>query len=91
MTFVETLRRGRFGRFALARREVPGTAPVRPAATPAPSAARPPEDAARLRDWIGVLAMGTGLFMAIVDVQIVTSSLTPTRKAGTAHTAQRMP
>ena len=30
----------------------------------------------RLRDWIGVLAMGTGLFMAIMDVQIVTSSLT---------------
>ncbi|MBV8132523.1 MAG: DHA2 family efflux MFS transporter permease subunit [Alphaproteobacteria bacterium] len=29
-----------------------------------------------LRDWFGVLAMGTGLFMAIMDVQIVTSSLT---------------
>jgi hypothetical protein len=29
-----------------------------------------------LRDWIGVLAMGTGLFMAIMDVQIVTGSLT---------------
>ncbi len=29
-----------------------------------------------LRDWLGVLAMGTGLFMAIMDVQIVTSSLT---------------
>ena len=28
-----------------------------------------------LRDWIGVLAMGVGLFMAIMDVQIVTSSL----------------
>jgi DHA2 family multidrug resistance protein len=28
-----------------------------------------------LRDWLGVLAMGTGLFMAIMDVQIVTSSL----------------
>jgi DHA2 family multidrug resistance protein len=26
-------------------------------------------------DWIGVLAMGIGLFMAIMDVQIVTSSL----------------
>jgi DHA2 family multidrug resistance protein len=76
MSFVETLRRGRLGRFALARREAPGTAPLRPAAAPAPSAARPPEDAARLRDWIGVLAMGTGLFMAIMDVQIVTSSLT---------------
>jgi MFS transporter, DHA2 family, multidrug resistance protein len=29
-----------------------------------------------LREWLGVLAMGTGLFMAIMDVQIVTSSLT---------------
>jgi MFS transporter, DHA2 family, multidrug resistance protein len=76
MTFFETLRRGRLGRIALARREAPGTAPGRPAAAPAPSAATPPEDAARLRDWIGVLAMGTGLFMAIMDVQIVTSSLT---------------
>ena len=30
----------------------------------------------RLRDWIGVLAMVTGQFLAIMDVQIVTSSLT---------------
>ena len=29
-----------------------------------------------LRDWFGVLAMVFGLFMAIMDVQIVTSSLT---------------
>jgi DHA2 family multidrug resistance protein len=29
-----------------------------------------------LRDWLGVLAMVVGLFMAIMDVQIVTSSLT---------------
>src|SRR5438128_4045778 len=29
-----------------------------------------------LRDWLGVLAMVFGLFMAIMDVQIVTSSLT---------------
>ncbi|MFI4947949.1 MAG: DHA2 family efflux MFS transporter permease subunit [Alphaproteobacteria bacterium] len=29
-----------------------------------------------MRDWIGVLAMVTGLVMAIMDVQIVTSSLT---------------
>jgi MFS transporter, DHA2 family, multidrug resistance protein len=28
-----------------------------------------------LRDWLGVLAMVTGLFMAIMDVQIVASSL----------------
>jgi len=29
-----------------------------------------------LRDWFGVIAMSVGLFMAIMDVQIVTSSLT---------------
>ncbi|HVH82279.1 MAG TPA: MFS transporter, partial [Stellaceae bacterium] len=29
-----------------------------------------------LRDWLGVLAMVVGQFMAIMDVQIVTSSLT---------------
>jgi DHA2 family multidrug resistance protein len=29
----------------------------------------------RLRDWFGVLAMVVGLFLAIMDVQIVTSSL----------------
>src|SRR5208337_671168 len=29
-----------------------------------------------LRDWFGVLALVVGLFMAIMDVQIVTSSLT---------------
>jgi DHA2 family multidrug resistance protein len=29
-----------------------------------------------VRDWVGVLAMVFGLFMAIMDVQIVTSSLT---------------
>src|SRR4029078_13564820 len=56
--------------------EAPGTAPGRPAAAPAPSAATPPEDAARLRDWIGVFAMGTGFFIAIMYVPIVTSSLT---------------
>jgi DHA2 family multidrug resistance protein len=50
-------------------------APARPAAT----AAAPPAQAGRppsLRDWFGVLAMSVGLFMAIMDVQIVTSSLT---------------
>ena len=52
-------------------------------ATP-PAPARPPRSRRgtgpmrrrRLRDWIGVLAMVVGLFMAIMDVQIVTSSLT---------------
>jgi MFS transporter, DHA2 family, multidrug resistance protein len=45
----------------------------------APAAAAPsttPEPLPSLRDWIGVLAMSVGLFMAIMDVQIVTSSLT---------------
>ena len=45
-----------------------------PTATPAP--AETPAQVPRLRDWIGILAMVFGLFMAIMDVQIVTSSLT---------------
>ncbi len=52
-------------------------APARP--TPAITAPVGPSGAAgqqTLRDWIGVLAMAVGLFMAIMDVQIVTSSLT---------------
>jgi DHA2 family multidrug resistance protein len=48
-----------------------------PAAAAADRAAEPaaawPEP--RLRDWFGVLAMVVGLFLAIMDVQIVTSSL----------------
>ncbi|MGH7098389.1 MAG: DHA2 family efflux MFS transporter permease subunit, partial [Stellaceae bacterium] len=44
-----------------------------PVAAPAPAAVWPEP---RLRDWIGVIAMVFGLFMAIMDVQIVTSSLT---------------
>src|ERR1041385_6779824 len=45
-----------------------------PAAPPRPVAA--PEAAPQLRDWIGIFAVGVGQFMAIMDVQIVTSSLT---------------
>src|SRR5689334_4674303 len=75
MTLAETLRRGRLAR---ARVAVPGAAeeaPAKPAAGAHPQAgAAGPEPS--LRDWIGVLAMGTGLFLAIMDVQIVTSSLT---------------
>ena len=58
----------------------PRLAAARPTVTAArPAAAivgekKPP--APPLRDWIGVLAMVVGLFMAIMDVQIVTSSLT---------------
>ena len=43
---------------------------------PAPVAAGTQAPLPTLRDWIGVLAMVFGLFMAIMDVQIVTSSLT---------------
>src|SRR5438046_6553038 len=71
MTLAETLRRGGLAGIALSRRRPTGAAPV----GPAPPAATPQPDA-RLRDWIGVLAMGTGLFMAIMDVQLVTSSVT---------------
>ena len=56
----------------------------RPAAPAAPQAAGcgagfrpgPHDPPPTLRDWIGVLAMVVGQFMAIMDVQIVTSSLT---------------
>src|SRR5262249_19343193 len=48
------------------------------AAPTVPISSAPPasEPVPGLRDWIGVLAMCTGLVMAIMDVQIVTSSLT---------------
>src|SRR3954454_11324902 len=71
MTLAETLRRGGLARISLGRRKPTRGAPV----GPPPTAATPQTDAP-LRDWIGVLAMGTGLFLAIMDVQIVTSSLT---------------
>ncbi len=67
------LRRASWARRSPAPRS-PG-APARPAAT----AATPPVQTGSkpgLRDWFGVLAMSVGLFMAIMDVQIVTSSLT---------------
>jgi MFS transporter, DHA2 family, multidrug resistance protein len=65
------LRRVGWARPAPALRARPTPAP--PAATAAaPAAGQEPG----LRDWVGVLAMAVGLFMAIMDVQIVTSSLT---------------
>jgi DHA2 family multidrug resistance protein len=62
-------------------REAPpaGPAPARPAAPPPPPPAASPAGAdsqPTWRDWAGVLAMVTGLFLAIMDVQIVSSSLT---------------
>jgi DHA2 family multidrug resistance protein len=52
--------------------------PPEPASLPAPVARAAGASASlpTLRDWIGILAMVVGLFMAIMDVQIVTSSLT---------------
>jgi len=72
MTWAPTspLRRARIAR----RAEV--TARPKPAAAPAPAALGAAAPPPTLRDWIGVLAMVVGLFMAIMDVQIVTSSLT---------------
>src|ERR1700723_1695093 len=68
MTLVSPLRRVRTPR------------PSAPAAPPAsPSAAAPrggPIPPASLRQWVGVLAMVFGMFMALLDIQIVTSSLT---------------
>ena len=71
-TLTAPLRRARIAR----RAEV--AAPPKPAALPAPTAsvAGAPAQLPTLRDWFGVLAMVFGLFMAIMDVQIVTSSLT---------------
>src|SRR5271165_5071554 len=70
-TLTAPLRRARIAR----RAEV--AAPPKPAALPAPTAsvAGAPAQLPTLRDWFGVLAMVVGLFMAIMDVQIVTSSL----------------
>ncbi|MBV9584412.1 MAG: DHA2 family efflux MFS transporter permease subunit [Alphaproteobacteria bacterium] len=67
MTLVSTLRRVQVAR----RREVAGV--PQPPLAESTSAS---DEAPRLRDWIGVLAMCAGLVMAIMDVQIVTSSLT---------------
>jgi len=62
------------------RRESPPPATA-PPPEPAPPAVAPAAPAAdhplpTMRDWFGVLAMVVGQFMAIMDVQIVTSSLT---------------
>jgi DHA2 family multidrug resistance protein len=69
MTLV-LLRRDRPARPAAAVREEPA-APPRPA-----PAAPAPDPQPTWRDWVGVMAMVTGLFLSIMDVQIVTSSLT---------------
>ena len=71
-----------FGRSRGARLEVVAPERPKPAPPPPPAAASPAParsgapPAPQLRDWLGVLAMVCGQFMAIMDVQIVTSSLT---------------
>ena len=74
MTWALTspLRRAR-----IARRAEVAVRPKPPVASaPAPITAGAQAQLPTLRDWFGVLAMVVGLFMAIMDVQIVTSSLT---------------
>jgi DHA2 family multidrug resistance protein len=67
-TLVSPLRRVRAPR--------PTPPPVPPAPPASATAARSPIRPAPLRIWIGVLAMVFGMFMALLDIQIVTSSLT---------------
>ena len=63
-------------RVRIAARRSVAAAPKPAISSPAPSPAGAPAQVPTLRDWLGVLAMVVGLFMAIMDVQIVTSSLT---------------
>ena len=71
---VSPLRRARLARRSrIARAAAPAP---KPAPSPPPAPAPPSQSGPSLRDWVGVLAMVVGLFMAIMDVQIVTSSLT---------------
>ena len=89
MTLGGTLRRGRFLRAQVAVREPAGEASAEPVGGGQPEASAAGE-APSLRDWIGVLAMGTGLFMAIMDVQIVTSSLTQIQGGLSASIDERL-
>ena len=81
------LRRSRLGRELVS---TPTTASVPPASPQLPvRAPATPSHEPRLRDWIGVLAMVFGQFMAIMDVQIVTSSLTQIQ-GGLSATSQEI-
>jgi DHA2 family multidrug resistance protein len=64
------LRRVRIARHGIA------SAQPKPTAAAATVGPAKPAPVPTVRDWVGVLAMVVGLFMAIMDVQIVTSSLT---------------
>src|SRR5438105_15460426 len=74
-TLTLPLRRVRLAGGRAAAPQPASSPPVSRVELPGPAAAAPMQEP-RLRDWIGVLAMVFGLFMAIIDVQIVTSSLT---------------
>src|SRR6516162_4409090 len=76
MTLVSTLQRVRLARRPTVARAPTTSALERPSSAPPLAPASQPDEKPRLSDWIGVLAMCTGLVMAIMDVQIVTSSLT---------------
>ena len=76
MTLVSTLQRVRLARRPPVARASTTSALERPSLAPPLTPASKPDEKPRLSDWIGVLAMCTGLVMAIMDVQIVTSSLT---------------
>src|SRR5438067_11884468 len=75
MTLAETLRLGRLARSQVAVRKPAGEAPAEPVARVQPAASAAKLEPG-LRDWFRTMAMGIGLFMAIMAVQIVTSSLT---------------
>ncbi len=76
MTLVSSWR-GRLSRSPAAPRETASAAPANSPASPAPPApAAAPYQLPNWRDWVGVMAMVTGLFLSIMDVQIVVSSLT---------------
>lgn len=75
MTLAERFLRGPLTRPRVTDPEPAGPARAEPVASAQPLASTAGSQPT-LRDWFGVLAMGVGLFMAIMDVQIVTSSLT---------------
>jgi MFS transporter, DHA2 family, multidrug resistance protein len=83
------LRRRRLGRERVALPRPVTAEPAPPAASSAAAAPTPVSHEPQLRDWIGVLAMVFGQFMAIMDVQIVTSSLTQIQ-GGLSATSQEI-
>ena len=70
MSTAETLERPKAATEPPLQADVPDQRPASHAVTRQPT----------LREWLGVLAMVGGMFMAIMDVQIVTSSLPQIQK-----------